>query len=203
MTTREGHAGLLRRRGEGETRVEPIELFFDLVFVLAVTQLTQYLLDHLSLRGAGEALLLLLAVWSAWIYTGWFTNYFDPDTRPVRLMLVGVMLASLIMSASLPEDDRAPGRRGDRRDGGAGPGRPGALPGGQRAVQLGAVNRLPRSRLVAICALAALVPLAVISSALVLLLSATAILVALALWDMRAERHSAAALMRKSPRYAD
>jgi len=70
---------------------------------LAVTQLTHHLLDHLSLRGAGETLLLLLAVWGAWIYTSWVTNYFDPDTRAVRLMLLGVMLASLVMSASIPE----------------------------------------------------------------------------------------------------
>jgi low temperature requirement protein LtrA len=61
------------------------------------------LLDHLSLRGAGQTLLLLLAVWGAWIYTSWVTNYFDPNTRPVRLMLLGVMLASLVMSASIPE----------------------------------------------------------------------------------------------------
>ena len=50
-------------------KVRPVELFFDLVYVLAVTQLTHHLLDHLSLRGAGETLLLLLAVWGAWIYT--------------------------------------------------------------------------------------------------------------------------------------
>jgi len=99
----EGHLGWLRERGEGQAEVRPVELFFDLVYVLAVTQLTHHLLDHLSLRGAGETLLLLLAVWGAWIYTSWETNYFDPDTRPVRLMLLGVMLVSLIMSASIPE----------------------------------------------------------------------------------------------------
>jgi low temperature requirement protein LtrA len=98
-----GHLGWLRERGEGQAEVRPVELFFDLVYVLAVTQLTHHLLDHLSLAGAGETLLLLLAVWGAWIYTSWVTNYFDPDTRPVQLMLLGVMLASLVMSASIPE----------------------------------------------------------------------------------------------------
>lgn len=98
-----GHLGWLRERDEEQAEVKPVELFFDLVYVLAVTQLTHHLLDHLSLRGAGQTLLLLLAVWGAWIYTGWVTNYFDPDTRPVRLMLLGVMLASLVMSASIPE----------------------------------------------------------------------------------------------------
>jgi low temperature requirement protein LtrA len=99
----EGHPRWLRERGEGQAEVRPVELFFDLVYVLAVTQLTHHLLDHLSLRGASETLLLLLAVWAAWISTTWVTNYFDPDTRPVRLMLLGVMLASLVMSASIPE----------------------------------------------------------------------------------------------------
>jgi low temperature requirement protein LtrA len=42
-------------------------------------------------------------VWFAWVYNAWFTNWFDPDRRPVRLVLLGVMLASLLMSASLPE----------------------------------------------------------------------------------------------------
>ena len=97
------HAGLLRARDADETRVTPIELFFDLVYVLAVTQLTHQLLAHLSAEGAAETLLLLVAVWGAWIYTTWIANWFDPSTLPVRLLLVGAMLASLIMSASIPE----------------------------------------------------------------------------------------------------
>jgi low temperature requirement protein LtrA len=86
-------------------------LFFDLVYVLAVTQLTRHLLDDLTPRGATETLLLLLAVWGAWIHTAWTTNYFEVGARPTRLVLIGVMLASLIMSASLPEafEDRGLG----------------------------------------------------------------------------------------------
>lgn len=57
----EGHLGWLRERGEGQAEVRPVELFFDLVYVLAVTQLTHHLLDHLSLRGAGETLLRVRA----------------------------------------------------------------------------------------------------------------------------------------------
>jgi len=49
-----GPPGWLRERGEGQAEVRPVELFFDLVYVLAVTQLTHHLLEHLSLRGAGE-----------------------------------------------------------------------------------------------------------------------------------------------------
>jgi low temperature requirement protein LtrA len=94
-------AKLLRERGEGE-RVTFIELFFDLVYVFAVTGLSELLLHHLTLRGAAQTLLLLVAVWWAWVYTAWATNWFDPDRPAVRLMLVGLMLASLVMSASLP-----------------------------------------------------------------------------------------------------
>src|SRR5215208_7724936 len=97
------HGGPLRTRDSGEQRVTPLELFFDLVYVLAVTQLSHLLLDHLSVRGALQTLLLLVAVWWAWIDTTWLTNWFDPDRRAVRLMLVGTMLASLLMSATLPE----------------------------------------------------------------------------------------------------
>jgi low temperature requirement protein LtrA len=95
--------GLLRARGGGEQRVTPLELFFDLVYVFAVTQLSHRLLDHLTIRGALEALLLLSVVWSAWVGTTWVTNWFDPDRLLVRLMLVAVMLASLLMSVAIPE----------------------------------------------------------------------------------------------------
>ena len=97
------HAGSLRPRDGGEQRVTPLELFFDLVFVFAVTRLSHLLLDHLSIRGALETLFLLLAVWWAWVYTAWFTNWFDPDRPPVRLVLVAAMLASLLMSVAIPE----------------------------------------------------------------------------------------------------
>src|SRR5215210_6527473 len=97
------HGGMLRTRDAGEQRVTPLELFFDLVYVFAVTQLSHRLLDHLTFGGALETLFLLLAVWWAWVYTTWVTNWFDPDRLPVRLMLVAVILASLVMSVAIPE----------------------------------------------------------------------------------------------------
>jgi low temperature requirement protein LtrA len=97
------HAVPLRTQDSGEQRVTPLELFFDLVYVFAVTQLSHLLLDHLSIRGLLETLFLLLAVWWVWVYTAWFTNWFDPDRLPVRLVLVAVMLASLLMSIAIPE----------------------------------------------------------------------------------------------------
>ena len=103
------HRGPLRARNGGEQRVTPLELFFDLVYVFAVTQLSHRLLEHLSVRGVLETLMLFLMVWGVWVYTAWFTNWFDPDRLPVRLVLVAVMLASLLMSVAIPE---AFGKRG-------------------------------------------------------------------------------------------
>jgi low temperature requirement protein LtrA len=94
--------GHLRARNGGEQPVTPLELFFDLVYVFAVTQLSHRLLDHLSVGGVLETLMLLLAVWGVWIYTAWFTNWFDPARLAVRLVLVAVMLASLVMSVAIP-----------------------------------------------------------------------------------------------------
>ena len=103
MTLLDDDAPLLRTRRDGAQRVTSMELFFDLVYVFAITQLSQLLLGHLTLRGASQTLLLFLAVWWAWVYTAWFTNWFNPAQRAVRLVLLGVMLASLVMSAALPE----------------------------------------------------------------------------------------------------
>ena len=94
-------ARLLRDR-TGVQRVTNIELFFDLVYVFAVTQLSHYLLGHADLRGALQAGLLLLMVWLVWSYTTWVTNWLVPDLMAVRLLLVALMLASLAMSVSLP-----------------------------------------------------------------------------------------------------
>jgi low temperature requirement protein LtrA len=94
---------LLRARDHGAPRVTFVELFFDVVYAFAITQLSHLLLDHLTVRGALQTLLLLLAVWWAWVYTAWFTNWYDPDHRAVRLVLLAVMFASLVMSSALPE----------------------------------------------------------------------------------------------------
>jgi low temperature requirement protein LtrA len=96
-------AGLVRRHAAHEHgRVTFIELFFDLVFVLAVTQLSHRLMEHFSPAGAVETGVLLLAVWCVWIYTSWMTNWLDPETLPVRVMLLALTLVGLIVSASIP-----------------------------------------------------------------------------------------------------
>jgi len=92
---------LLRARS-GLQRVTNIELFFDLVYVFAVTQLSHYLLRHPTVPGALQAGLLLMMVWLVWVYTTWVTNWLDPEQIAVRLLLVALMLVSLAMSVSLP-----------------------------------------------------------------------------------------------------
>lgn len=99
-----GKPSLLRVRGGHESgRVGMVELFFDLVFVFAVTQLSHSLLAHLDATGAMQTGFLLLAVWWVWIYTSWVTNWLDPERIPVRLMLLLLMLAGLVLSASIPK----------------------------------------------------------------------------------------------------
>jgi low temperature requirement protein LtrA len=98
-----GRGDLLRTRDRGEQQVTALELFFDLVFVFAVTQLSHRLLDHPTVGGALGTLLLLVAVWRAWVDTTWVTNWFDPERAPVRLLLVALMLVSLLMSVAIPE----------------------------------------------------------------------------------------------------
>jgi low temperature requirement protein LtrA len=85
-----------------------VELFFDLVFVFAITQLSHTLLDDLSFTTGIQIGLLLLAVWWVWIFTSWVTNWLDPDTLPMRLMLFTLMMLGLVLSAAIPRafDDR-------------------------------------------------------------------------------------------------
>jgi low temperature requirement protein LtrA len=94
---------IIRTRREGEQRATFFELFFDLVYVFAVTQLSHHLLENLSWSGAAQTTFMLVALYWAWNYTTWMTNWFDPDTVPVRLVLVFVMLASLLMAVAIPD----------------------------------------------------------------------------------------------------
>jgi low temperature requirement protein LtrA len=95
------HTRRIRRAEEQEAA--PLELFYDLVFVFAITQVSHLLLNDLSWAGAGDALLALLVVWWAWEYTTWVTSEVDPDPTPVRLLLLAMMLASLVMAVAVPE----------------------------------------------------------------------------------------------------
>jgi len=80
----------------------PLELFYDLVFVFTVTQVSHLLLGDLGWAGVGQAALVLLAVWWSWNFTTWTTNELDPESNSVRLLLIALMLASLLMAIAIP-----------------------------------------------------------------------------------------------------
>ncbi len=93
-----------RRTDTGiEQRATSLELFYDLVFVFAVTQVSHLLLEDVSWRGAGHAALALLVVWWAWNYTTWVTNELDPASLVVRLLLIAIMLLTLLLAVAIPD----------------------------------------------------------------------------------------------------
>jgi low temperature requirement protein LtrA len=92
-----------RRPGAEGQRATSLELFYDLVFVFAITQVSHLLLAHLTWEGAGQSTLVLLVVWWAWNYTTWVTNELDPESIAVRGVLIAIMLASLLLAVAIPE----------------------------------------------------------------------------------------------------
>jgi low temperature requirement protein LtrA len=90
------------RAEQDERRTTSLELFYDLVFVFAITQISHHLLEHLTWVGTGQSTLLLLVVWWSWNYTAWVTNELDPESPVVRLVMIALMLASLMMAVAIP-----------------------------------------------------------------------------------------------------
>ena len=84
------------------SRVTFVELFFDLVFVFAITQISHTLLAHFTPLGVFQVTLLFLAVWWVWVFTSWITNWLNPEKTPVRLLLFAMMLGGLVLSTSIP-----------------------------------------------------------------------------------------------------
>jgi low temperature requirement protein LtrA len=99
---RSGNPERLFRTPEDPRRASYLELFFDLAFVLALTQLTGSLAHNLNLAGAFHTLLLLAALWWVWVITAWFTDWFDPDARPVQGIIGLKMFCGLLMAAAVP-----------------------------------------------------------------------------------------------------
>ncbi|HYJ20911.1 MAG TPA: low temperature requirement protein A [Solirubrobacterales bacterium] len=93
---------LTATRREGE-RVTPLELFFDLVFVLAITQCTALMAHHPSWSGMAQGLLVLGILWWGWTAYAWLTSVIDPEEGAVRLVMFVAMAALLIVSLCVPE----------------------------------------------------------------------------------------------------
>jgi low temperature requirement protein LtrA len=86
-----------------EQHATTLELFYDLVFVFAITQVSHLLVEDVTWTHAGQATLVLLVVWWSWNYTTWVTNELDPGSIVVRLLLIGLMQASLLMAIAIPD----------------------------------------------------------------------------------------------------
>ena len=90
------------RSVEGEERVTPLELFFDLVFVFALTQVTGFLAANETWEGLLRGALLFAALWWAWGAYAWLTNTLDPEEGGVRLVMFATTAAMLIVALATP-----------------------------------------------------------------------------------------------------
>ena len=86
-----------------EKRVAPLELFFDLVFVFALTQVTALMAKDPTWDGLGQGMLVLAALWWAWGAYAWLTNYIAADEGKERLLMFAVMGAFLVAALATPE----------------------------------------------------------------------------------------------------
>ena len=83
--------------------VTPLELFFDLVFVLAFTQCTALMADDPTWSGLAKGLLVLGVLWWSWVGYAWLTSVIDPEEDAVRLAIFAAMAALLIVGLCVPE----------------------------------------------------------------------------------------------------
>jgi low temperature requirement protein LtrA len=87
---------------DSDKEVAPLELFFDLVFVFALTQVTELMSEHPTWEGLGQGMLVLAALWWAWGAYAWLTNYIAADEGLERLLMFGVMAAVLVAALAVP-----------------------------------------------------------------------------------------------------
>ena len=102
-------AGAVQSAGEGDAHaregghgVTPLELFFDLVFVLAITQVTAMMADDPTWKGLARGLLVLAALWWGWAAYAWLTNAIDPDEGWTRIAMLAAMTGVLIVALAVP-----------------------------------------------------------------------------------------------------
>ncbi|WP_328652543.1 low temperature requirement protein A [Micromonospora sp. NBC_00330] len=92
---------ILRRRGEPEYPTF-LELFFDLVYIFMFSRLAASLAEDLTLRGAAQTAVLLLAAWWVWVLTAWLTDLFNPRLPIIQATALLVMLGTLLMAIATP-----------------------------------------------------------------------------------------------------
>src|SRR5204863_8246594 len=98
--TRGPRLGAVLREGD---RVTPLELFFDLVFVLAITQCTALMSAHPTSSGLAQGILVLGVLWWSWVGYAWLTSVVDPEEGAVRFAIFAAMAAYLIAAIAIPE----------------------------------------------------------------------------------------------------
>ena len=81
----------------------PLELFFDLVFVLALTQCTALMVNNPTWEGLGQGLLVLVLLWWTWAGYAWLTSVVDPEEGAVRLAIIAAMAAMLVAALCVPK----------------------------------------------------------------------------------------------------
>jgi low temperature requirement protein LtrA len=86
-----------------EERVTPLELFFDLVFVLALTQCTALMAEHPSWGGVGKGLLVLGLMWWSWVGYAWLTSVVNPEEGSIRFAIFAAMAAMLVVALCVPD----------------------------------------------------------------------------------------------------
>jgi low temperature requirement protein LtrA len=107
MRKTEGYAWVMtvqaRRAESAQERVTPLELFFDLIFVFAITQVTALVVDDPTWAGLAKGLVVLGVLWWAWAAYAWLTNTINPEEGAVRIAMFAAMGAMLIASLAVPD----------------------------------------------------------------------------------------------------
>ncbi|MGN9776904.1 low temperature requirement protein A [Micromonospora sp. H33] len=91
------------RHNESPRRVTLLELFFDLVYVVALALISRGLVEQLDWHGAGQALVILAAIWWTWAITTLVTDMYDPERSEIKLLISAVMFGTLLMTTAIPE----------------------------------------------------------------------------------------------------
>jgi low temperature requirement protein LtrA len=91
------------RQEEEHAVVTPLELFFDLVFVFALTQVTAFMADELSWHGILRGVLVLMLLWWAWTGYAWLANVASAEERPIKLAILAGMAAMFVLALCIPE----------------------------------------------------------------------------------------------------
>jgi low temperature requirement protein LtrA len=101
-------------RQEAQASVTPLELFFDLVFVFELTQVTAFMADELSWQGILRGVLVIMLLWWAWTGYAWLANVSSAEERPIKLAILAGMAAMFVLALCIPEafDDLPGGLRG-------------------------------------------------------------------------------------------